>query len=76
MTEAILVVCAILFLVWLAIALLTKDVHVLLIPLYVLVLPFLWAVNYSTPYGRKRMREMRIKRRKKEKRERKSRAAK
>jgi len=63
MTSAILITCAILLVVWLAIAFLCRDIHVLLIPLYVLALPFLWAVNYSTPYGRKRMREIKKRRR-------------
>jgi len=63
MTSAILITCAILLAVWLAIALITREIQVLLIPLYVLALPFLWAVNYSTPYGRKRIREIRKRRR-------------
>jgi membrane protein implicated in regulation of membrane protease activity len=63
MISAILTVCAILIVVWLAIALIAREIQVLLIPLYVVALPFLWAVNYSTPYGRKRMREIKKRRR-------------
>jgi len=52
MSDVLIIVCVILFLIWVGFAILVGDPRALM-------LPFLWIINYSNPDSRRKIREMR-----------------